>query len=538
MKNHTSAGPDGIPIEAYRIPEVQEDLLAVLNSVLDMTTLPEELVLGTLTPVYKRKGNAREAANYRPIVLLTVALKIIHKMILHRIRDQIDRHLLPHQSAYREGHSTAQNMMALQELMENARCTTLPLFAVFTDFSKAFDSINREHLLKLLEEWNVPQRFIAFLDRSHEQQKLMVRFDGVTTDDHISPAVGVMQGDTLAPYLFILVIDQILRHIPYEAGAIADAIPGARFKSRIAALAYADDVILLSNTRQGAQELLSNFENAAMQWGLHLNTKPGKTETMLVAHRSRRSMIDASLTSTKGPIGVTTRYKYLGYHIDALEKANWKHDLRRRIPLAWDAIHTHARLWHPTIPISARKNLYQTLVLPRVLYAALCYPMTSTALFYLHVQATKLLRHVLQAPTYTPPEQRHVHTEELYDCIPFAPVSLVKQLLQQWGHWMRSPTAQNHPVTLALLGTVPQARPLRARKYAPSDSLRDLTLMTPEELVEMPLARSRWRETSWRAAFHVAHQLCLRIDARRFEDGTQPPDWSLIFNRWKAKDCR
>jgi exonuclease III len=536
MKNHTSAGPDGIPTEAYRINRVQKDLLKVLNNALDLDELPKELVLGTLTPVYKRKGNAKDTANYRPIVLLSVALKVLHKMILHRLRDQIDPLLMPHQSAYREGHATTQNMLALQELMERSRTTNLPLLAVFTDFSKAFDSINREHLLHLLEQWNVPERFISFLCKSHEQQRLHVRFDGVETTATISPKVGVMQGDTLAPYLFILVIDQILRQIPYEHGALADAIPGARFKSRIAALAYADDVILLSNTREGAQSLLTHFENYALRWGLHLNTKPGKTETMLVAHNSLRGQINAALSSQKGPVGVTTKYKYLGYNIDALQKANWKHDLKTRMPLAWNAVHTHERLWSPQIPTSARKHMFQTLVLPRITYAAMCYPMTPPALFHLHVQATKLLRYVLNAPTHSR-DNPHIHTEDLYDIIPFAPAVLAKQLVQQWGHWIRHDTAQNHPVTLALLGELPHVRNKRGRRYAPSDSLKDLTLLTPLELLEFPHDRTRWRRLAWTAALTVADEIARRVNSRRYDDGTPLPDWNPIFTKWKGKVC-
>jgi hypothetical protein len=200
MKNHTSPGPDGIPIEAFRVETVQHSLLNTLNDAFDTENLPEELTKGLLTPIYKKKGDAKQPENYRPIVLLPVALKVLHKLILHRIRDAIDPYLMPHQSAYRAGHSTLQNMLTIAELAERARTTNTPLVAVFTDFSKAFDSINREHLFVLLKTWNVPQQMIEFLRRSHEQQRLHVRFDGTTNETPIAPSVGVMQGDTLAPY--------------------------------------------------------------------------------------------------------------------------------------------------------------------------------------------------------------------------------------------------------------------------------------------------------------------------------------------------
>eukprot|EP00760_Papus_ankaliazontas_P013073 PhM_4_TR15644/c0_g1_i2/m.6830 len=211
MKGHTSPGPDGVPIEAFRCPAVRAHALNIINNTLDSPHLPHDLTAGSLVPLYKRKGSTSDPANYRPIVLLPVLTKIIHKMILLRLRASVDDHLLQHQCAYREGHSTQMHILALADLVERACHSSEPLYAVFTDFSKAFDSIDRHHLLQLLRAWGMPLRLVSYLDRAHAQQRLHLRFDGTTVESPIAPAVGVMQGDTLAPYLFILVVDQILR---------------------------------------------------------------------------------------------------------------------------------------------------------------------------------------------------------------------------------------------------------------------------------------------------------------------------------------
>ena len=300
MSNHTSPGPDGLPIEALRLEHIKDDALRIINEAFDAVELPLDLVTGTLTPIYKKKGDAHDPKNYRPIVLLPVVLKIMHKMLLLRLRDALDCLLLPCQAAYREGHSTIQNIVPLVEMMEEARTSRTPLYALFTDFSAAFDSVSRDDLFKLLESWHVPQRIITFLERSHAQQRLFVSFDGVRDSVPISPQKGVMQGDTLAPFLFILIIDHILQQVPYEDGVQVSS-SALRRPLRVPALAYADDVVLLATSFASSQRQLTAFEKASLQWGLHLNVEKNKTELMIVAHPSVREHLQTKLVSSKGP---------------------------------------------------------------------------------------------------------------------------------------------------------------------------------------------------------------------------------------------
>ena len=242
MTNHTAPGPDGIPIEAFRCGAFRERALPLLNKALDPAILPPALTRGLLTPLFKGKGDAADPSGYRPVVLLPVLAKVLHKMILHRVRDALDKYLLPVQAAYRPHRSTIQHIATLHELTSRARSSNTPLYVTFADFTNAFSSVRRAALFAILRGYGVPSRLVEYLERFHDQHRLHVRFNGRVHEAGIVPTVGVLQGDTLAPYLFILVMDQILRRIPEARGAIADAPRGLR----IAALAYADDVVLRS----------------------------------------------------------------------------------------------------------------------------------------------------------------------------------------------------------------------------------------------------------------------------------------------------
>jgi hypothetical protein len=145
------------------------------------------------------------------------------------------------------------------------------------DFSKAFDSVKWSAIAAELGYWQAPQEFVDDVFRVMKGHTIRVRVDG-NLSDPIPVGVGVLQGDTLAPYLFIMVLDSILRQLPQEHGLLLSAPEkkmSTRQKSvyvsppetRLCALAFADDVSLLAHTPESLQTLFTTFENATLKVG-------------------------------------------------------------------------------------------------------------------------------------------------------------------------------------------------------------------------------------------------------------------------------
>ena len=81
--------------------------------------------------------------------------------------------------------------------------------------------------------------------------------------------VGVLQGDTLAPYLFILVVDALLADLPPGIGLSigpTELSPDQAFLLRESA--YADDIMLLAHTRDDLAALFGHLERTALHWQL------------------------------------------------------------------------------------------------------------------------------------------------------------------------------------------------------------------------------------------------------------------------------
>ena len=120
----------------------------------------------------------------------------------------------------------------------------------------------------------------------YKNTKVKVRSPDGDTDCFVIVA-SVLQGDTLAPYLFITCLDYVLRtsiDIMKENGFKLTKERNRRYPAQtITDADYTDDLALLGNTPAQAETLLHCLERAAGCIGLHINAD--KTEYMCFNQR-------------------------------------------------------------------------------------------------------------------------------------------------------------------------------------------------------------------------------------------------------------
>ena len=81
---------------------------------------------------------------------------------------------------------------------------------LFVDFTKAFESIHRGKLEKILLAYGLPKETVAAIMILYRNTKVKVWPPNGDTE-YFDIVAGVLQGDTLAPYLFIICPDYVLR---------------------------------------------------------------------------------------------------------------------------------------------------------------------------------------------------------------------------------------------------------------------------------------------------------------------------------------
>jgi hypothetical protein len=527
--NHKASGPDDLPIEVLRCPSVQAALLCMFNEMLDEPgDPPTELLRAHLTPLYKGKGDAGLAANYRPVVLLSQALKLINKMILLRIRTAIDPHLVYVQAAYRPSRCTIQQIIALQQLLHQTRQEKHgKLIALFIDFSRAFDSVSYSSLERTLLYWHVPTNIIQLILTVLRGQQLVPRFNGQSSATPIRPTSGVLQGDTLAPYLFDLVVDVILRRLPVEHGVRVGPIEGStsrgstsrpqdRRQRVLAALAYADDIVLLSRTVAGSQALLRELETAANEIGLQLNLGKGKTEVLRIG-----DVPGDIVTLTGKTIPETDSYKYLG----SLVGGCWAADFARRRSLAWITARKFDPMWKAAIPPDLKRELFTALIVPLLCYSALSYPLSTVRCQAIMQGAYgKLLRYCtgVRLWSHHAGSWHRLHNEDAHGKLPCFKAQLWHILLRNFGHWIRDHFDRNteHPVIDVFLteNISTATRKRGGKKIGPLDSLLNITgLNCFADVCDIACDRAKWKALAKRRVIEAQRDFTSASLRRRSE---------------------
>ena len=192
-------------------------------------------------------------------------------------------------------------------------------------------------MFQILDLYGIPGDIIEAIKVLYTNTQATV----LTPDGETNPfdiLAGILQGDTLAPSLFIIVIDYIMCvsvDSIYEKGLMYQPRKSSRYPALYITVAdFADDIALLPDNLQGAQSLLSSLESAANSAGLHLNET--KTEVMPVNIYKTQEFKTLSENTLKS----VQDYKYLASHIRNSEK-----DLNIRKGIAWTACNKLEKIW-------------------------------------------------------------------------------------------------------------------------------------------------------------------------------------------------
>ena len=85
-----------------------------------------------------------------------------------------------------------------------------PLYISFVDYEKAFDSVDRETIWKLLGHYGVPEKIIALIRCTYHDMSCKIAH-ACQLSESFEVKTGVQQGRLLSPFLFLLVIDKIMK---------------------------------------------------------------------------------------------------------------------------------------------------------------------------------------------------------------------------------------------------------------------------------------------------------------------------------------
>ena len=265
LKRGKSGGSDA-PTSDYFIDapgELYVHIAVLLTACLKHSFFPQDLLLSTLISIPKNPSKSiQNSDNYRSIAIGSILCKILDHVILAKHAEVLSSSAL--QFGFKPRHSTTMCSFAIQEVIELYTTQESECHALLLDASKAFDRVHFVRLFKLLVERGMCFMSIQLLLDMYANQRLNVRWNGLTTDT-FSCKNGVKQGGVLSPILFCVYVDELLSRL--RTRGIGCHI-GSTF---VGAFGYADDLTLLAPSIPAAEEQLRTCEEFAAEFSVMFN---------------------------------------------------------------------------------------------------------------------------------------------------------------------------------------------------------------------------------------------------------------------------
>ena len=308
-KKDTQPGPDDITYEM--ITNLPTEALQVLythyNNIWQIGAVPNNWKHSIVLPIHKQDKNASDPKSYRPISLTSCLCKVMERLVTNRLSWYLESKsiLNPAQTGFRQGKSTIDQILKLQDTISNYNANGGYTVGAFLDFEKAFDMLYINGLMYKLKNIGIVGNMFSFIDSFVRDRTFQVRV-GSSKSDIKNLENGTPQGSVISPILFLIMINDIKVKAGVELSLFAD--DSATFKSG----KHLDSLV------KDVQESLDLISDWCEKWGVKISL----TKSCAVIFSKRLKIkINKPLNIYGTPINIEKSTKFLGLIFDS--KLTW-----------------------------------------------------------------------------------------------------------------------------------------------------------------------------------------------------------------------
>ena len=272
-----ASGPDMIPSELLKelSKEIAPFLCIIYQKCLETGSIPDVWQTANVSAIYK-KGEKFKPSNYRPVYLTCISCKMFEHKIVSNIMQHLDTYniLIDCQHGFRPRRSCETQLITLVDELAKSLNKGKQYDLAILDFSKAFDRVPHERLLRKLDHHGIRGKTLDWIRPFLTNRTQKVAVEGVASEP-IHVKSGGPQGSVLDPILFLVFINDLPASI--------------RSSSRL----FADDCVVYREIRsdndcQILQDDLQKLWDWEKKWGMSFN--PEKCSILRV-HRKRAPVI-------------------------------------------------------------------------------------------------------------------------------------------------------------------------------------------------------------------------------------------------------
>ncbi len=308
MKKKKSSGLDQVSNFIIKLlpPSYIENLTICFNYWLKEGRFPDCWKISKIITLNKLKSGIPRVNQTRPISLLATHSKIFEKILLDRIRLWAEgNHLIPReQSGFRSNCLLPTRVLSIYQEIQNNLAANVPTLAIYVDYEKAFDLVWHAGLLVKLHRLGLSTSLLKMIHSWLVGRTAYINY-GQSKSDVFKVQVGLPQGSSLSPYVFIIYHCDLVSCLGAHSGHI-----------------FADDlsVLIRAPIQKSFPSLLHYLElegskvcdriaEYSQRWKQPVNV--GKTVAQLFYSQIRKPTIDIHMLGHR--ISFVDAFKYLGF---------------------------------------------------------------------------------------------------------------------------------------------------------------------------------------------------------------------------------